>query len=329
MPKSRFITKQKRLAMDKQLEDINTRLERAVETKRDAERLEAKLATHVSDRRRLRPKVKELCKILEAEIEDVEKLRKLSFKSVLATMLRQKEKWEQKEWQEYLEADLKHTRYSEALEIAEAEAARLEGQLAALGDWRQQYQSLMDQKMATLQSINNPAGAKLMELKQKASEAKADGKELREAISAGNDAIEALQPMAEKLASARNWGIWDMAGGGLISSAIKHDKIKGARSAALQAQGKLDRFRTELADVGDKLGQSVEFGVTMKTVDIFFDNIFIDWMVQSKVRSAQAQCEQTMHAVQNLVGECQRKLAETQRQVEKFNAEYDRLLETA
>ena len=42
-------------------------------------------------------------------------------------------------------------------------------------------------------------------------------KEKREAIEAGNRALRSLREAQNNLNSAKNWGIWDMFGGGFIS----------------------------------------------------------------------------------------------------------------
>ncbi len=315
--------------MDKHLEEINEQLEHATEVKRKAERLEAKLEKQLQDRRRLHPKVKKLREVLEAEIEDVEKLRKLSFKSMLATVLRLKEKWEQKEWQEYLEADLNHTRYREALDEAEREAAAIEGQLAALGDWRKVHAELLSRKEEVIQSSGEPSAMLLIESKQKLAETEADIKELQQAIRAGNSAGAALKKVEVKLKSAKNFGTWDMLGGGMLVSLMKHDSMDGARTSALQAQRALDRFQSELGDVGTTLNRSIQLDKTTKIFDLFFDNIFVDWMVQSKLQRASKQCMATKKEVRRIVQQCQGQLDEAMQKREQLAADYDRILQSA
>lgn len=42
-------------------------------------------------------------------------------------------------------------------------------------------------------------------------------KEKREAIAAGNRAVRSLRNAQENLNSAKNWGLWDIFGGGFLS----------------------------------------------------------------------------------------------------------------
>ena len=45
-------------------------------------------------------------------------------------------------------------------------------------------------------------------------------KEKREAVEAGKRALRSLREAEEQLNSAKNWGLWDMFGGGVISTMV-------------------------------------------------------------------------------------------------------------
>lgn len=74
-------------------------------------------------------------------------------------------------------------------------------------------------------------------------------REIDEAIRAGERALDSLREAKNQLNSARNWGIYDMIGGGLISSMIKHSKIDQANEWMDQANRDLRCFAKELRDV--------------------------------------------------------------------------------
>jgi hypothetical protein len=50
-------------------------------------------------------------------------------------------------------------------------------------------------------------------------------REINEAVVAGERTLESLRTVKSKLDSARAWGIYDMLGGGFLSSMIKHGQI--------------------------------------------------------------------------------------------------------
>ena len=50
--------------------------------------------------------------------------------------------------------------------------------------------------------------------------------EIEEAMAAADDALFYLQKANDSMKSAKNWGLWDMFGGGLISTFVKHGCYK-------------------------------------------------------------------------------------------------------
>lgn len=53
-------------------------------------------------------------------------------------------------------------------------------------------------------------------------------REQREAEEAGRRALESLYAAREKLNGAKNWGIFDMMGGGFLADLMKRSKLQGA-----------------------------------------------------------------------------------------------------
>lgn len=98
-------------------------------------------------------------------------------------------------------------------------------------------------------------------------------------------AQELLEDARRRLGSAGGWGIFDILGGGFISGLIKHDHINGA-------EANIERARPLLEELGDELKElrvdgSLErgFGGLATFADFFFDGIFSDLYVQSKIRN--------------------------------------------
>ena len=55
-------------------------------------------------------------------------------------------------------------------------------------------------------------------------------REIQEALTAGENALQSLYAASEQLDSARNWGIVDLLGGGFFTDLIKHSKMEKQRS---------------------------------------------------------------------------------------------------
>lgn len=127
-----------------------------------------------------------------------------------------------------------------------------------------------------------------------------DRKERNEAIAAGECALRSLRAAQADLNSARGWGIYDILGGGFISTAIKHSKLNNANAHIEQAKWDLQRFSHELNDVS---GFTNNIGVTdfAMFADYFFDGMIADFYVQSKINNARQQVEEAINRVENII----------------------------
>ncbi len=128
----------------------------------------------------------------------------------------------------------------------------------------------------------------------------ADTREVDEAIRAGERALDSLREAKAKLNSARNWGIYDILGGGMISSMVKHSKMSSANEWVEQANHDLKRFAKELRDV-DEAGLYVQAGTLASTMDIFFANLFSDILVQNRINEARAEIDRMIDRIERTV----------------------------
>lgn len=125
-------------------------------------------------------------------------------------------------------------------------------------------------------------------------------REIDEAIRAGEQALDSLREAKNQLNSARNWGIYDMIGGGLISSMIKHSKIDQANEWMDQANRDLRCFAKELRDVdGEDL--QIDTGSLVTMLDIFCDNFFSDLLVQQKINDGRARIDALSDRIEDVL----------------------------
>ena len=125
-------------------------------------------------------------------------------------------------------------------------------------------------------------------------------REIDEAIRAGERALDSLREAKNQLNSARNWGIYDMIGGGLISSMIKHSKIDQANEWMDQANRYLRCFAKELRDV-DGEGLQIDTGSLVTMLDIFCDNFFSDLLVQQKINDGRARIDALSERIEDVL----------------------------
>ncbi len=123
-------------------------------------------------------------------------------------------------------------------------------------------------------------------------------REIQEAIAAADDALEHLNSARSYLGSAKNWGIVDMLGGGLISGLVKHSKMGNAEREIEAARSALKRFSKELRDVSGY--SSIHINEFLTFVDFVFDGFLADVFVQSKISEARKQCDDAIRQVTNI-----------------------------
>jgi hypothetical protein len=256
---------------------------------------------------------------LRREGRDVARLEGLSIAALVAAVRGTRDDDLARERQEELAARLAVEASSAAVAALEEEEAELAEGLTAYGDLDTAYAAALHAKEAALVALNHPAAQQLHEFDAALTEHDAAAQELDEALAAGEAARKSLRAVREALESAQGWGTWDMLGGGLLATAVKHERIDEARAAAHNAGRRLRRFQAELGDVQldrDSLGLGAID--TLATVcDYLFDGLFVDWFVQAKIERALDQTWQVQLAVRDLLAV----LTEQRQMVERERAE--------
>ena len=125
--------------------------------------------------------------------------------------------------------------------------------------------------------------------------------EIQEAIMAGDRALRSLRAAKEKLNSAKNWGIVDLLGGGLITDLIKHSKMRDASRYLDEARYDLKRFQKELNDVDSMVDLNVDMGDFLTFADFFFDGLVADFMAQSRIADARRKIDDAIGMVEKIL----------------------------
>ncbi|MCD8023162.1 MAG: hypothetical protein LUF30_09395 [Lachnospiraceae bacterium] len=114
-------------------------------------------------------------------------------------------------------------------------------------------------------------------------------REIREAITAANRALDSLENAERELKGAKNWGIFDLVGGGMLTTMMKHGRMDKAQRQIEDAKYYLQMLRKELRDIDVPMDFNVDVGGFLSFADLFFDGAVADWMVQSRIIAAQRQ----------------------------------------
>ncbi len=108
--------------------------------------------------------------------------------------------------------------------------------------------------------------------------------------------ISQLLPMideAEKqFRSARNWGFFDLLGGGFITDLIKHSKLSSAAGLMNNINYLLMDLQRELKDIVIPTDFHMDTMTFATFADFMFDGVLADAYMQSKIMSSLSQVEE-------------------------------------
>ncbi|GGH19292.1 hypothetical protein GCM10008013_15870 [Paenibacillus segetis] len=297
-------------------EDLNARLIELKELGRKKEKLEARLIQLQKELAELESTRDMWQQRLVLEEKDVDKLTGMSLTYFFYTILGKKDEKLDQEQREVFEAKLKYDEAERAVIDTLEQINHLEQQLKDVRFWKMDYDQIFRTKEEQLLRDN----AELRELTERRAELKVQYKELNEAVQAGQSVIYDLGRAEDELRSAKNWGTYDMLGGGMISTHIKHSRVDEAMEHIYIAQNSLRRFQKELGDVGEHLPEDLEISGALKFGDYFFDGFITDWLVQGRINDTLEQVREK----QSKINRMQSGLESAKRKVESELATIER-----
>lgn len=306
---------------------INQEIYQLKEKLRNKEKLESLRDMGIKELNRNEERLKTLEENLKKEEKDVLKLEGMSLSSFFFNVIGKKEDKLDKERREYLAAKLQFDELALSIKELNYLIKEYDEELLSYVGVEEKYKDLLEKKQNTLTSEDTESSRVLRELLDKLDELKLDIKEVKEAIAAGRKASKSLTEMKQPLESAQGWGVWDILGGGFFSDLIKHSKIDDANKISYYAQQDLSRFRKELSDVNEFTDIKVNIGSFAAFADFFFDGLFADWFVQSKINESLSNVRNAINNVENILQDLDSNLLVMERQEESLKLEINKILE--
>lgn len=173
------------------------------------------------------------------------------------------------------------------LDDAKASATRVRAERDGLGDVESAYARALDAYEAGLADAGGAPATELAHVAENLGRVAAEQKEIDEAALALRQATVALDHAVDRLESAGGWATYDtFFGGGMVADLVKHSRIDEATRAFVAVNRALERLSVELADLDLPAVRGAEISQGLAVFDVLFDNIFSDWMVQSRIAEA-------------------------------------------
>ncbi|MFZ5828286.1 MAG: hypothetical protein ACOY94_28605 [Bacillota bacterium] len=308
------------------ISDLNERLARAAEERARLEKLRRQVAEMEAEHREAATAAARLEQTLAKEERDVARLEGLSLSGLVASFFGSKDEKLRRERQEAVAAQLRYDEARVRTERLAAELAQARREIDRLSGAEANYKTLLAEKERLIRE--SQAAGPLLALSEQEQQAAWQLKELEEARRAGIEADAALARVESSLQSARNWGTWDMLGGGIIATAGKHARIDEAKGELYHAQQAMARFRRELKDVQMGLHVPVvEMDGFTRFADYFFDGLFMDIAVQSRINESLRSVDSSRRRVSGALHWVDQQLSAARAEVERVRQQKQRFVE--
>ena len=107
--------------------------------------------------------------------------------------------------------------------------------------------------------------------------------QVTEAINLTDEILVYVEQAERSLSSARNWGFFDVLGGGFIVDLIKHSKLNRARDAMDSVNYLMQRLQQVLGSIQLPADYRMQIGNFATFADFLFDGVFADVYMVSKI----------------------------------------------
>ncbi|MFC4787196.1 hypothetical protein ACT8ZV_22155 [Nocardioides sp. MAHUQ-72] len=181
---------------------------------------------------------------------------------------------------------------------ARAEHDAAAAALAALGDVAARRERALAAKEELLTASGAPGGTELTAIAGELGGLRSQLHEVRQALDAAGAAAARLADAGVMLGKAHDWSTYDtFLDGGMLGDMMKYDRMDRASALMREADRAMRHLSTELADVGVAGVGGVEVTGLVQAFDVWFDNIFSDWSVRTRIAEAARRTDAAAAAV--------------------------------
>ena len=260
------------------------------------------------------------------EERDVEKLERLTWSSIMASLRGNKDEDLDREKREAYAARLRLQEAERQLAEIRSEIRMRQDRLSMSADCERKYQAVLLEKAEEARKQNPVLAERLAELEQRELGLTTRKKELEEALFAGRQTMDHIRLAMDDLGTAEGWSSWDILGGGLIADAMKYSSMDDAQKKMEQVQSDLRRYQAELADVAHTAAFDLQPGGFLQVADFFWDNIFADFAVRGKIQQSQNQMQELKVKVSRIQNGLEQELKETEQGLAALQDEKNELI---
>ena len=255
----------------------------------------------LSQRDDLSAKVRQLDEIRLKEESDVKDLEGKSLKKFYYNVVGKLDEQLTKERREAYEASVKYENAKRELDYVIGRIEECQKELHGLNGCQEEYAKILEEKAKAIKAGGNESAKRIKELEEAVIRLNSQLKELGEAITAGNQALDTARYISDELDSAKDLSTLDIFTDSFLVDMAKHSRLDDAQWQMKNLQVQLRRFKTELADVKISAEMSISIDGFLRFADYFFDGLISDWMVRDRIEQSRVQITDTITKISSVL----------------------------
>ena len=221
---------------------------------------------------------------LNKEKKQMDDLNKLSISNIFTSIFKNKKSKKENQEKEYLDAKVKYEKQLLIVNSLREKIKIKRNELDKIENCEEEYDKLMDEKINVLKLQGDYfTKEKIRLLDEKLNEYLKINEDIRKTHKIGKNLLEEVKLAKHDLECSKKWGKVDMVAKDSMSSIAKQNKIRKVKLKFENIEKLINQFNKELEDI--KIN-NLEFSNITFAMDIFFDNIFTDISVNSKINNS-------------------------------------------
>jgi len=283
------------------LEELNEQLAKVKNQQHKRKKWQNQIADYKAELKEKQETAAELKSKIEKDKDYIEKLEHISFTHLMAFLTGSTDERIWRKQNEIATTKLKYDESQHALTHIENSIKEIQEKINNLPDIDREYQHILKSKEQFMENAHSPLTMRYNELSEKVADLKSFLTETSEAIGAGEMVKSSLTDAIHIIEKAKNWGAFDMFGGGWIATQVKYKHIDDAKASIHNAQNKMRVFHKELLDVQEEADWNIKISGLLTFADFFFDGIFIDYIVQEKIEDALEKTQEQQNEIDKII----------------------------
>lgn len=267
----------------------------------------------------------------QTEQADVDRLTSLSWSSLYYSLTNQKAEQLDKEEAELQQAQQRYDAVRQTIAHLQHQINALIAQLAQCPDVDAAYEALLSTKRPYLLSqFGGDVAQRYLRYVTAIADATNELQILNEASQAGQDALREVTHTRQLIDQAYALGNQDMIGGSILSSLAKYQKLDEVRAQSHRLVHYITAFQSRYHSLHQPLALDLTFvDTTTRVIDIFFDNVFTDVSVHTRIRQAVTDSRKLAHQLILASDTIKGQIDQTTARISQLRTELHQFLENA